>query len=68
MTNHEATPATMSVDDCASALSVSRSSVYRYVGLGVIPSVRVGRRVVISRDYVEGLLEPLAPQTKELRT
>ena len=49
-------PATMTVAQAATMLGISRSSAYECVRLGAIPSIRLGRRIVIPRRAVDELL------------
>jgi len=48
--------ATMTVSQAATVLGISRSSAYECVRLGSIPSIRLGRRIVIPRRAVDELL------------
>lgn len=47
---------TVSVDEAAHLLGVSRSHAYDLVGRGVLPAIRLGRRLRIPRGAVEGLV------------
>lgn len=47
---------TMTVTETANVLGISRSSAYECVRLGAIPSIRLGRRIVVPRRAVEELL------------
>ncbi len=47
---------TMTVDEGARALGVSRNSVYTSANRGEIPCRRVGRRVIFSRDAIRAWL------------
>lgn len=58
-------PATMTVTQTATVLGISRSSAYECVRLGSIPSIRLGRRIVVPTQAIDALLESAA--TKELR-
>jgi excisionase family DNA binding protein len=49
-------PATMTVSETATVLGISRSSAYECVRLGSIPSIRLGRRIVVPRRAVDELL------------
>lgn len=49
-------PATMTVTQAATVLGISRSSAYECVRLGTIPSIRLGRRIVIPRRSLDELL------------
>lgn len=46
----------INVDECAARLGLSRNVVYDLVAQGKIPSVRVGRRIVIPEQGVEAWL------------
>ncbi|MEO6651528.1 MAG: helix-turn-helix domain-containing protein [Ilumatobacteraceae bacterium] len=48
--------ATVTVSQAATMLGISRSSAYECVRLGSIPSIRLGRRIVIPRRAVDELL------------
>ncbi|MDP9335727.1 MAG: helix-turn-helix domain-containing protein [Actinomycetota bacterium] len=47
---------TFTVDEVALALGISRSSAYECAKRGDIPTVRLGRRIVIPRRAVRALL------------
>ncbi len=46
MTDHEP-PATMTIEAAAALLGISRRSVYRAVSAGHIPTIRLGRRILV---------------------
>lgn len=48
---------TISVDQVASALGVSRATAYEAVRTGSIPSIRIGKRYVIPTAGVRRLLQ-----------
>ena len=48
---------TLTVDEAAKLLGISRNLAYELVRLGQIPSVRLGRRIVVPRAALERLLE-----------
>jgi excisionase family DNA binding protein len=48
--NERMLPLLMSIDDAASALSMSKHTIIKWVKSGVIPSVKVGSRRMISSD------------------
>jgi excisionase family DNA binding protein len=52
-----AAPATMSVEEAARYLGISRNYAYRMVGEGVIPSVRIGKRILVPRERLREMLE-----------
>jgi len=47
---------TLSVEQAASVLGVSRSAAYRAVHAGEIPTIRIGRRVLVLGDVLERML------------
>jgi len=49
-------PATMTVTQAATVLGISRSNAYECVRVGAIPSIRLGRRIVIPRRAVDEML------------
>jgi excisionase family DNA binding protein len=54
---------TYSIDEVAHALGISRSTAYECVRRGEIPAVRFGRRVLVVRTVLAGLLsQPLDPE------
>ncbi|MBW3578523.1 MAG: helix-turn-helix domain-containing protein [Actinobacteria bacterium] len=54
---------TYTVEEVAQLLGVSRNAAYAAVGAGFIPSIRVGRRIVIPKVALERLLEQSADST-----
>jgi excisionase family DNA binding protein len=48
---------TVSVDEAALLLGISRGLAYRLVDAGVIPSVRLGRRIVVPRKQLDQMLD-----------
>ena len=48
---------TLTVDDAARLLGISRSLAYELVALGEIPSIRLGRRVLVPRRGLYRLVE-----------
>lgn len=48
---------TLTMDETAGALRVSRSTVKQMIGRGTIRAVRIGRRVVIPREALDQLVE-----------
>ncbi|MDP9469935.1 MAG: helix-turn-helix domain-containing protein [Chloroflexota bacterium] len=57
MTSNTTRRATMTVDELAHMLGVGPSTAGRLVRAGLIPSIRAGRRVLISRAVVDRILE-----------
>lgn len=48
---------TLTVDEAAEALGVSRGLAYEAVRQGEIPSIRVGRRILVPRQALTRMLE-----------
>ena len=48
---------TLSVDETSRLLNVSRHTVYEAVRRGEVPSVKLGRRILIPRAALQRLLE-----------
>jgi excisionase family DNA binding protein len=53
----------MSVDDAAEVLGISRSLAYELVRKGELPSLRLGRRLVVPVRAVEALVEDAVGST-----
>jgi excisionase family DNA binding protein len=49
---------TLTVEEVAARLGVSRAVAYEAVRRGELRSVRIGRRIVIPKATIERLLEP----------
>ena len=54
---------TMTVDEAAAALNISRGLAYEAARDGRIPTIRIGRRLLVSRRALERLLEQGQPVT-----
>ena len=52
---------TMSVEEAAAALNISRGLAYEAARDGRIPTIRIGRRLLVSRRALEKLLEEPRP-------
>ncbi|MHB1486639.1 MAG: helix-turn-helix domain-containing protein [Acidimicrobiales bacterium] len=48
---------TMTVEEAATALGISRATAYEAVSRGEIPAIRIGRRILIPKVALEKLLE-----------
>jgi excisionase family DNA binding protein len=48
---------TMTVEEAAIALGISRATAYEAVGRGEIPCIRIGRRILIPKVALEKMLE-----------
>ncbi len=49
-------PRVLTIAEAARVLRISRSAAYRAVRVGELPSIRVGRRVLVPRCRLEELL------------
>jgi len=58
---------TLDVRDAANLLGVQRGTLYRAVGEGKFPAIRVGRRLLIPRQAVERLLAHGSDGLRDLR-
>jgi excisionase family DNA binding protein len=52
---------TMTVEEAAAVLNISRSLAYEAARDGRIPTIRIGRRLLVSRYALEKLLEAPKP-------
>jgi excisionase family DNA binding protein len=52
---------TMTVEEAAAALNISRTLAYEAARDGRIPAIRIGRRLLVPRRGLEKLLETPAP-------
>ena len=52
---------TMSVAEAAKVLGMPRSSAYAAVACGAIPSIRIGRHIVVPRAAVDRVLQDNQP-------
>jgi excisionase family DNA binding protein len=56
MTNDDIQPLTVTVEQAAKLLGIGRSTAYELVHTGDIPSLRLGRRIVVPRAHLSGRL------------
>ena len=49
--------AVLTVDETAEALGISRNSAYKAVAEGQIPSIRIGKRILVLRKPLNRMLE-----------
>jgi excisionase family DNA binding protein len=49
-------PETLTVDEAAAKLRISRNHAYKLIADGTIPALRLGRRVLVSRVALDSLL------------
>ncbi len=47
---------TLTVEEAAQLLGISRALAYELVGRGELPSIRLGRRIVVPRHALEVML------------
>lgn len=54
--------ATLSVEEAAEVLGISRGSAYQAVRMGEIPCIKIGKRILVPRVALEKMLDevPLA--------
>lgn len=52
---------TMTIEDAAKALGVSRNTAYAAAARGEIPAIRIGRRLLVPKVQLDRLLEGEAP-------
>ena len=57
---------TLTVEEAANALGIGRSLAYEGVRTGEIPSVRIGRRILIPVAGIEQILKNASTQEQEL--
>ena len=56
---------TLTVEEAATALGISRALAYEAVQHGDIPSIRIGRRILVPRSRLMRLLESSGEQTED---
>ena len=54
---------TLTVDEAAQALGISRALAYELIARDELPSLRLGRRIVVPRRALEVLLAQATPET-----
>ena len=59
--NYEDIPVMMTVEEFGKLMRISRSSAYAFVRSGLVPTVKVGRLIRISRGDVLKLRDTLLP-------
>jgi excisionase family DNA binding protein len=57
----KSSPATMSIEDAARELGIGRHTAYRCAKQGQIPTIRLGRRILVPRAKLEALLRADQP-------
>lgn len=58
-----ATRQVLTVSEAAQALGISRTLAYQLVARQELPSLRLGRRIVVPRQAIETLLASPVPET-----
>jgi excisionase family DNA binding protein len=56
MANNKNTPTVFTVDEVAKILRIGRISAYQAIERGDVPSIRIGRRILIPRAALEQML------------
>lgn len=54
---------TLTVEEAAQVLGISRALAYELVARHELPSIRLGRRIVVPRRALEVLLEHASPES-----
>lgn len=54
---------TLTVEEAAGLLGISRALAYELVGRGELPCLRLGRRIVIPRRVIDVLLSRATPES-----
>jgi excisionase family DNA binding protein len=62
MKSKESTPdtaekLTLTIDETAKLLGISRPLAYKIIGLGQLPSIRLGKRLLVPKKALEEMLE-----------
>ncbi len=57
--------ATLSVEETAKVLGIGRNSAYEGVRTGEIPSIRIGKRILVPRLALEQILKGAGSQSRE---
>jgi excisionase family DNA binding protein len=63
MTHDDIQPLTVTVEQAAKLLGIGRSTAYELVHTGDIPSLRLGRRIVVPCGALQSMLERRAAGT-----
>ena len=53
-------PLTITVEEAARLLGVSRGSAYEAARRGELPTIRLGRRLLVPRHHLEAMIGPLS--------
>jgi excisionase family DNA binding protein len=56
---------TLTVEEAAATLGISRASAYEAARRGDIPSIRIGKRILVPRSQLDRLLNPEQSPTDE---
>ncbi len=57
-TSYDQIPLVLRVDDLIQILGISRNTIYDYIRCGRIHAVRVGRKILVSKDSLRAFFEP----------
>ncbi len=58
-------PVILTVDEAADILRISRASAYEACRRGEIPTIKIGRRILVPRAAFERLISPVAEPSVE---
>ena len=65
MTKSARTASVLTVEEAAAVLRISRQSAYAAARAGELPTVKIGRRLLVPRARLEALLENAPPHGSE---
>ena len=54
----------LSISECAEALRVSKSFLYALARAGVLPTLRIGHRLLVRRSDIQRFIQTGAPDAK----
>lgn len=63
----QASPPVLTVEEAGQLLRISRQSAYQAARTGELPTIRIGRRLLVPRARLDALLEstPATPEDRE---
>jgi excisionase family DNA binding protein len=53
---HDTEPLTMTVEEAAKALGIGKNQAYAAVARGELPALKIGRRILVSRQQLHAML------------
>jgi excisionase family DNA binding protein len=59
MPGNEDSRATLTVDEAAKLLGIARGTAYEAVRIGQLPSIKIGRRILVPKAALERLLQEI---------